>query len=84
MQRTKELSGLDGLTKIFMKMIEAENVRVDDGLFHRLRKNIETTNTKLEKGNDSPVSDLYDFYRNFVEVESRLIALLDSTYREAK
>lgn len=84
LQRTKELSGLDGLTKIFMKLIEAESVRVDDGLISRLRKNIDTTNTKLEKGIDSPVSDLYDVYRNFVEVESRLITLLESTMKEAK
>lgn len=71
------------MTKAFMKLIESESVRIDEGLINRLRKNLETANTKIERGLDSPVSDLYDLYRNVVEVEARLVSMLENLVKEA-
>jgi hypothetical protein len=67
-----------------MKLIEAEGLRVDEGLINRLRKNLDVTMNKLDKGADSPVSDLYDMYRNVVEVDYRLISLLETTMKAAR
>lgn len=85
LQRTKELNGIDTFTKIFMRLVEAEGIKVDDGLISRLRKNLDITRGKLDKGaQDSPVSDLYDMYRNVVEMQARLIELMEMTLKNAK
>ena len=48
-------------------------------MISRLRKNLDITRGKLDKGAaDSPVSDLYDMYRNVVEMQARLIELMES------
>lgn len=59
-------------------------MRVDEGLINRLRKNLDLTTGKLDKGVDSPVSDLYEMYRNVVDMQSRLLILLEQTMRSAK
>jgi hypothetical protein len=85
LQRTKELNGIDTFTKIFMRLVEADNLKVDDGLINRLRKNLDITRGKLDKGAaDSPVSDLYDMYRNVVEMQARLIELMEVALKSAK
>lgn len=67
-----------------MKLIETQGVRLDDGLINRLRKNLDITRTKLEKGADSPVSDLYDMYRNVVDMQARLIEIMEETTQHFK
>ena len=85
LQRTKELNGIDTFTKIFMRLVEADNLKVDDGLINRLRKNLDITRGKLDKGAaDSPVSDLYDMYRNIVEMQALLIEQMEVALKSAK
>ena len=54
-------------------------------MINRLLKNLDITRGKLEKNaTDSPVSDLYDMYRNVVEMQARLLELMEDMMKSAK